>query len=121
MAIGVRLYEVGKRTYNLLFDNLVHLVVSPHPFLDFDTNTGSRRSLIHSVVLYLNRFDLLSEIRGMSNEVQLISIMGRLEELGLLSAIYPVLTWDRKLKENFTQVDSFSPRALLCELSALCR
>lgn len=49
------------------------------------------------------------ELESIFNEEQLISIMGRLEELGLLSAIYPVLTWDRKLEESFTQVDTFSP------------
>ncbi|NIS78796.1 MAG: CBS domain-containing protein [Anaerolineales bacterium] len=50
-----------------------------------------------------------SEFIQIFDEERLSAIMGRLQELGLLSAIHPSLVWDKWLEDKFHQVKAFQP------------
>ena len=50
-----------------------------------------------------------NELDAIFKEERALQIMQRLEELGLLSAIYPNLTWDDSIEKAWSHVMSFSP------------
>jgi tRNA nucleotidyltransferase (CCA-adding enzyme) len=50
-----------------------------------------------------------NELDSIFEEQQVKAIMQRLDELGLLSAIHPKLTWNENLENTFDQVVAFSP------------
>jgi tRNA nucleotidyltransferase (CCA-adding enzyme) len=50
-----------------------------------------------------------NELESIFREDQLLEIMSRLHELGLLSAIHPCLSWSTDLEKTFSQVTCFTP------------
>jgi tRNA nucleotidyltransferase (CCA-adding enzyme) len=52
-----------------------------------------------------------SELELIFDEPRLLSIMGRLHDLGLLAAIHPALTWDRWLEQRFGEAPRFQAPA----------
>jgi len=85
VRLAVRLgFEIERRTLQLLEEAL--------PLLD--RVSGER---------------IRGELDTIFEEVNLVAIMERLHELGLLQAIHPVLTWDAWLRERFEEISAFEP------------
>jgi tRNA nucleotidyltransferase (CCA-adding enzyme) len=70
--------------------------------------------LLHEALPLLDRVSgdrIRNELDSIFKEEQLLHIMARLGELGLLSAIHPELQWNGKFERVFSQVSTFSPPA----------
>jgi len=85
VRLAVRLgFEIERRTLQLLEEAL--------PLLD--RVSGER---------------IRGELDSIFEEVNLVAIMERLHEYGLLQAIHPALTWDAWLRERFEEISAFEP------------